>query len=98
MGTSGIPDYTMFLWNVETYELVCSTEIGTGMKVKGAAFDPQNSNLVSLITDKGELFLYKIEKCGSVCSKFTRIIIGKLYVAKSVCYTYGLKPCTEQAV
>ena len=75
-GTSGVPDFKAFIWEISSYKLVCSAELGCDKRVKMLDFDPQNNSRISLITEEGELFLYKIEKCGSVFSKLIRIEIG----------------------
>ena len=45
--------------------------------MKEIAFDPLNPSRISLVSEGGELYLYKIERCGHMFSKLTRIVIGK---------------------
>ena len=56
---------------------MCSTELSLDKRVKEIAFDPLNPARLSLITEEGELYLYKVERCGHLFSKLTRIVIGK---------------------
>ncbi|KAI6661537.1 Cilia- and flagella-associated protein 43 [Oopsacas minuta] len=74
-GASGVPEFKLYIWDISNYKLVCSTEIGPDKRVKEIEFDPQNNSRLSAITDEGDFFLYKIEKCGSLLSELSRIEI-----------------------
>ena len=56
---------------------MCSAELGLDMRVRDIGFDPLNPSRISLITETGELYLYRVERCGHLFSKLTKIDIGK---------------------